>query len=89
MEMQGRQLGDHLPWRCLQKVLPRAKANKARETRDRLGPVGAASLPLPLSALPSPPSPFNDHNAPLHAIFVASKGSKGFECLFGLYLLYL
>lgn len=48
---RGRQLGDHLPWRCLQKVLPRAKANKAQETRDRLGHVGAASLSLPLSAL--------------------------------------
>lgn len=50
---RGRQLGDHLPWRCLQKVLPRAKANKARETRDRLGHVGAAfpSLPFP----PPPP----------------------------------
>lgn len=46
-------------------------------------------LSIPLSALPYSPTPFNDHNAPLHAIFVASKGSKGFECLFGLYLLYL
>lgn len=44
-----RQLGDHLPWRCLQKVLPRAEQTKLSETRDRLGPVGAL---LPLS--PSP-----------------------------------
>lgn len=45
-----RQLGDHLPWRCLQKVLPRAEQTKLSETRDRLGPVEAL---LPLS--PSSP----------------------------------
>lgn len=79
---QRRQLGDHLPWRCLQKVLPRAEQTKLSETRDRLGPVEAH-----LSLSPSSPRiiPFgNVHNAPLHAIFVASKRFERFRMAFWL-----